>query len=40
MDRQMKQMEEAGVIERSSSSYYNSPTYLILKKIRPKTHGS
>ena len=25
-------MEESGVIERYSSSYYNSPTYLVLKK--------
>jgi len=32
MGKQIKQMEDAGVIERSSSSYYNSPTYLVLKK--------
>jgi len=32
MGKQIKQMEEAGVIERSSSPYYNSPTYLVLKK--------
>ena len=30
MGKQIKQMEEAGVIDRSSSSYYNSPTYLVL----------
>jgi len=32
MDRQIQQMEKSGVIERSSSSYYNSPTYLVMKK--------
>ena len=32
MDRQMQQMEKSGVIERSSSSYYDSPTYLVMKK--------
>ena len=32
MDRQIQQMEKAGVIEPSSTSYYNSPTYLVMKK--------
>jgi len=31
MDRQIRQMEKSGVIEPSSCSYYNSPTYLIMK---------
>ena len=33
MDRQIQQMETAGVIEPSSTSYYNSPTYLVMKKM-------
>jgi len=32
MHRQIEQMEKSGVIECSSSSYYNSPTYLVMKK--------
>jgi len=32
MGRQIKQMEDSGIIERSTSPYYNSPTYLVLKK--------
>ena len=32
MDRQIRQMETAGIIEPSSTSYYNSPTYLVMKK--------
>ena len=32
MDRQMQKMEKSGVIKRSSSSYYNFPTYLVMKK--------
>ena len=32
MAKQIKAMEEANIIERSSSTYYNSPTYLVLKK--------
>jgi len=32
MDRQIQQMEKSVVIERSSSSYYNSSTYLVMKK--------
>jgi len=32
MDQQIQQMEKSGVIECSSSSYYNSPTYLVMKK--------
>jgi len=32
MDRQIQQMEKSGIIEPSSSSYYNSPTYLVMKK--------
>jgi len=32
MDCQIQQMEKSGVIERSSSSYYDSPTYLVMKK--------
>ena len=32
MDRQIQQMEKSGVIERASTSYYNSPTYLVMKK--------
>jgi len=32
MDRQIQQMEKSGVIEPSSISYYNSPTYLVMKK--------
>ena len=39
MNRQINQMEKAGVIERSSSAYYNSPTYLVLKKIRSEAYG-
>jgi len=33
MDRQIQQMEKAGVIEPFSTSYYNSPTYLVMKKM-------
>jgi len=32
MDRQIRQIEKSGVIEPSSCSYYNSPTYLVMKK--------
>ena len=32
MSRQIQQMEKSGVIEPSSSSFYNSPTYLVMKK--------
>ena len=32
MYRQIKQMEDLGIIERSNSPYYNSPTYLVKKK--------
>jgi len=32
MNRQIQQMEKCGVIEPSSCSYYNSPTYLVMKK--------
>jgi len=32
MNRQIQQMEKSGVIEPSSSSFYNSPTYLVMKK--------
>ena len=32
MNRQIQQMETSGVIEPSSCSYYNSPTYLVMKK--------
>jgi len=32
MDRQIRQMEKSGVIEPSSCSHYNSPTYLVMKK--------
>jgi len=32
MDRQIRQMEKSAVIEPSSCSYYNSPTYLVMKK--------
>ena len=32
MGRQIKQMEDSGIIERSSSPYYKSPTYLVRKK--------
>jgi len=32
MDRQIRQMEKSGVVEPSSCSYYNSPTYLVMKK--------
>ena len=32
IDRQIQQMEKSGVIKRSSSSYYNSPSYLVMKK--------
>jgi len=32
MNRQIQQMEKSGVIEPSSCSYYNSPTYLVMKK--------
>jgi len=32
MYRQIQQMEKAGVIELSSTLYYNSPTYLVMKK--------
>ena len=30
--RQIKEMEDADVIERSSSAFYDSPTYLVAKK--------
>ena len=33
MNRQIQQMEKSGVIETSSCSYYNSPTYLVMKKM-------
>ena len=32
VDRQIQQMEKAGIIEPSSTSYYNSPTHLVIKK--------
>jgi len=32
MNRQIQQMETSGVIEPSSCSYYNSPTYMGMKK--------
>ena len=32
MNWQIQQMETSGVIEPCSSSYYNSPTYLVMKK--------
>jgi len=32
MDRQIQLMAKSGVIEPSSTSYYNSPTYLVMKK--------
>jgi len=32
MDRQIHQMEKSRVVALSSSSFYNSPTYLVMKK--------
>jgi len=32
MDRQIEQMEKSGVVQRSTSSFHNSPTYLVMKK--------
>jgi len=32
MDRQIQQMKKSGVTECSSSSYCNSPTYLVMKQ--------
>jgi len=32
IDRQIRQMEKSGVIKPSSCSYYNSPTYLVMKE--------
>jgi len=36
MNRQIQQMETSGVIQLSSCSYYNCPTYLVMKKNRQK----